>query len=245
MSRPIGVFGISALLFLAPPLSAAMAADIAAKAPPPALAPAPAPVLTWAGYYTGAHIGAAWGDLEVTAFNPDSGAASTFSNKPVGVFGGWQFGYNFQWGQWLYGVEVDSGGMDLNKTATSPGNSLIQSVIKPGFYGDVTSRLGYVWNSPLLWGNSSLLYVKGGFAYYNDRVHVVDLPEGATNQANQTGWTIGGGFEQMINPNWSWKLEYQYFTFGSVLVILPSDGDGFNNKLTVQTVKVGINYHFR
>jgi outer membrane immunogenic protein len=239
MSRRIGLFAVSALL-IALPLGASQAADLAAKAAP--LAPAPAPLPSWTGYYTGAHIGGAWGNLEVQDFNENPG---TFSNRPSGVFGGLQFGYNFQWTQWLYGVEVDTGGMDLDKTTTEPNSSgEIQSVIKAGFYGDITSRLGYVWNSPFLWGNSSLLYVKGGIAYYNGNVHVVDVPEGATNETNHTGWTIGGGFEQMINPNWSWKLEYQYFTFGNRMVILPADGDAYNNKLTVNTVKLGINYHF-
>jgi outer membrane immunogenic protein len=229
----ISIFGVSALLIMAP--LEATAADMATKAPPPT--PIPAPAWTWAGYYTGGHVGGAWGDLQVNDYNEVPGI---FSNEPSGVFGGLQFGYNFQWGQFIYGVEVDTGGMDLNKAADQPGtNSLIQSVIKGGFYGDITSRFGYAWNS-------SLIYVKGGYAYYNDRVHVVDAGDpSVTNESNQSGWTIGGGFEQMISPNWSWKLEYQYFDFGGVLTILPSDGDIYNNKLAVQSVKVGINYHFR
>jgi outer membrane immunogenic protein len=229
------VFGMSALLIMAP-LEATKAADMATKAPPLAFTP-PTPTWTWAGPYIGAHVGGAWGDLAVNDYNEFPG---TFSNKPSGVIGGGQFGYNFQWGRFVYGVEVDTGGMDLNKTVTQPGTSPpIQSVIKGGFYGDVTSRLGYAWDS-------SLLYVKGGYAYYNDRVHAIDVGDPAvTNEANQSGWTIGAGFEQMIGPNWSWKLEYQYFDLGSALVIMPSDGDEYNNKLTAQSVKVGINYHFR
>src|SRR5262249_30386211 len=50
---------------------------------------------SWAGPYIGANIGYAWGDITNSVANP-SGAA-----------GGVQGGYNWQFGQWLVGLEGD------------------------------------------------------------------------------------------------------------------------------------------
>ena len=52
----------------------------------------------------------------------------------------------------------------------------------------------------------------------------------------------------MFAPNWSAKVEYDYFDFGSKTTALVSPaglvGDIISSNLTVDTVKAGINYHF-
>ena len=52
----------------------------------------------------------------------------------------------------------------------------------------------------------------------------------------------------MFAPNWSAKVEYDYYDFGnkSTLLVGPAGvaGDTINSKLTVNTVKAGVNYHF-
>ena len=34
------------------------------------------------------------------------------------------------------------------------------------------------------------------------------------NNTTLTGWTVGGGVEWLLNPNWSVKVEYLYYDFG-------------------------------
>jgi outer membrane immunogenic protein len=119
-----------------------------------------------------------------------------------------------------------------------------------GFAGDVTGRLGYTW------GNS-LLYAKGGFAWFEPDLRVsetiihrwsgIQVFNGNNNNNTLTGWTVGAGWEYMLNPHWTMKIEYLHFDFSN-------DnnnccGDGFNNNmrffhndLTVDTVKLGFNY---
>ena len=52
----------------------------------------------------------------------------------------------------------------------------------------------------------------------------------------------------MFAPNWSAKIEYDYYDFGSKTTSLFSPagvlGDTINSKLTLNTVKAGINNHF-
>ena len=75
------------------------------------------------------------------------------------------------------------------------------------------------------------------------------------NNNSLTGWTVGGGVEWLLNPNWSVKLEYLYYDFGlndnNWNATFCNDGRCntignwrlFDHDLTVNTVKLGVNYH--
>ncbi len=188
-----------------------------------------------------------------------------------GFFGGGQFGYNWQGGSnccLVYGIEIDLGGMDAGGkdhpfTAVREGkyDTLIAAVrVKDegsGFYGDVTGRLGYTWGS-------ALLYIKGGFAWLNTNlaahevlttvtntkppVSTVMFARNNDNDNTLTGWTVGAGIEYMLGTSWSLKLEYLHFDFGNedhgcCFDNFGNDFHFFRNDLTVETVKVGVNYH--
>jgi opacity protein-like surface antigen len=72
-----------------------------------------------------------------------------------------------------------------------------------------------------------------------------------------TGWTVGGGVEWLLNPSWSVKVEYLYYDFGLNdnnwnATFCPVGGGAcgsfaswrvFDHDLTVNTVKLGVNYH--
>jgi outer membrane immunogenic protein len=139
--------------------------------------------------------------------------------------------------------------------------------IEGGLYGDLTARLGYA-------ADKALFYVKGGAAFVNAEFnsHYVGANCSTTGKhcgpANPSkfdfetsdtlwGWTIGVGVEYALSKNWSLKAEYQHFDFGSMS--LDYEGEyTFNTKkkltsdlegsadiaLTVDAVKVGVNYKF-
>jgi outer membrane immunogenic protein len=196
----------------------------------------PVYIPTWTGFYLGGHVGAAWGELDVKDFDEVPGK---FKSTPTDAFGGVQFGYNIQRGNWVFGPEVDLGAMGFNETATQPGTGgLIKSTLETGFYGDLTGRLGYAFAN-------NLVYAKGGFAFFEGDVKITDVGEAFVMKGGLTGWTIGGGIEHKFSPNWSVKAEYQYFDFGHETLILPSDGDRYKADLTAHTVKVGVNYFWQ
>jgi outer membrane immunogenic protein len=190
---------------------------------------------SWSGFYLGANVGAAWGDLTVKDLDEVPG---TFKNRPTDVFGGGQLGWNFQRGSLVFGPEVDLGVMGLSHTASQPGTGdIIRSGIESGFYGDVTGRLGYAFGPALLYG-------KGGFAFTEGPISNTDVGEFTAKVTGLTGWTAGGGIEYKLNRAWSLKAEYLHFDFGSERIVALTDGDRYDNKLTIDTVKVGVNFHF-
>jgi len=214
--------------------ASANAADIA-PAPVHYKAP-PAPIYPgWAGFYLGAHVGGAWGDLKVTDFDELPG---NFKNSSSGVFGGGTMGINLQSGSFVYGAELDLGAMGLSHSTAQPGTGgIIVSHIGSGFYWDATARLGFAFDK-------ALVYAKGGYAFYEGPVSITDVGEAFAQVKGLNGWTVGGGLEYKLSPAWSVKGEYQFFDFGTQRLVLPSDGDRYDNKLTIQTVKAGLNYHF-
>jgi outer membrane immunogenic protein len=73
----------------------------------------------------------------------------------------------------------------------------------------------------------------------------------------RTGWTVGGGVEWAFWSNWSAKLEYDFYDFGTRSVTLtgffpgvgpstfpagPIAVPGADIKQTINAVKFGINY---
>jgi len=108
--------------------------------------------------------------------------------------------------------------------------------------GSVTGRLGYAFGP-------TLLYAKGGYAWKdsdNINASVGGVPVGFTTDSNhRDGYTVGAGLEYMFAPNWSAKIEYQYYNFGSTTFVTgPADIVGTRFKDDENTVKAGINYRF-
>ena len=71
-----------------------------------------------------------------------------------------------------------------------------------------------------------------------------------------SGWTVGGGIEYGLSQEWSVKVEYQHFDFGSTAFkhdgLFDIPGTPWNSTLkgsaeisqTVDAIKVGVNFHF-
>jgi len=202
----------------------------------------------WRGFYIGGNVGAAWTQVDPNSNVVFLGDApgTVFSDGSLdsaGLFGGIQAGYNFQNGSFVYGVELDAGGMDDggSRTFIDPGNAGRTLKIKSesGFYGDVTGRAGYAWNNLLFYG-------KGGFAWFTGNVKTSDAFDNISNDSGTfTGWTAGGGFEYMIDSDWTIKMEYMYFDFGNNnfdCCFGDQSSARFDNRLTANTVKIGFNY---
>lgn len=223
----------------------ARAADMPVKAAPAPFTPVPA--MNWSGFYLGGALGWGWGRDKVTNLNGyNTFPGQTFNNDPNGFIGSGTLGYNFQNGPVVYGIEGDLGWFDLSRRQVQPGSpgGDTKSKLGSGLYGDVTARLGYAWNQ-------SLLYAKGGWAFYDGNARVDDDCNiapcgGALNSSNRKdfmgGWTIGAGYEQMISPTMSWKIEYQHFDFGRETVAFQAAPFRWKNDLTADVVKVGLNW---
>jgi outer membrane immunogenic protein len=242
-------------------ISAASAADLALKAPPP-----PPVVDEWTGWYAGLNLGGSWGRSSTTYTGVGFAPFATSQNMD-GVLGGGQVGYNWQFNRsWVLGLEADIQGTGQRGTATLPTFVVppggVIAVI-PGFtstatltqklpwFGTVRARLGAEPSS------NWLLYVTGGLAYGQIRstlntntLTTAGVATATTASVNndRAGWTVGVGSEWMFAHQWSAKLEYLYMDYGHI-------SDGFigtgsfatvaiNSHVTDNVVRAGVNYHF-
>lgn len=265
---------------------AASAADLAAR--PMLKAPPPAPIFTWTGFYLGGQVGAGWGtsqtDVDVgnTFIGPPVGATvnSLIAGDlglvvPLpqvqmnGFVGGGQLGYNWQAGNIVFGAEGDILWSGLEGRTDC--FAVLNCTNKVRWMADITGRLGFTV------GDRGLVYIKGGAAWadarvgINQSVSVVSALGGGVSAAGSIdgsasktmfGGTLGGGVEYAFLPNWSAKLEYDYYDFGHQNMNVPITASGggtfggtavagsilINTPVTVHeqvhTVRVGVNYHF-
>lgn len=210
----------------------AAAADLGARySGAPAYA---APLYTWTGFYIGAHLGGAFsGNYN---FN---GPALTDNNAHF--MGGVQAGTDWQFaGNWVVGAEGQYSWLSRNNAiAVFPGGYVYGNDQRG--LGSITARLGYSFGP-------ALVYVKGGYAYADNRESVTvggaPIPFRLDSNHNH-GWTIGGGAEYMFAPSWSVKAEYQYYNFGGSRFVAPAAlapfGTFHNDE---HALKVGVNYRF-
>lgn len=188
---------------LAAVIGSAAAADLPSRAAPPAYVPPPA--FTWTGLYLGGQVGYGWGKDSFSAQSPNSAFFATGSTSPSGVVGGAFVGYNLQLGQYVAGVEGDAEGTSISK---SSGGILGTQKTKIPVQGSIRLRLGVAFDR-------ALLYVTGGAAFAGiDNTYQTFAGFDSIGKT-RTGWTVGGGIEYALNPNWTIRAEYRYTDFGS------------------------------
>jgi len=198
----------AAALTLAGMAQSADAADLSYRQPYTVNQPLNA--FSWAGPYLGGNLGYEWGSV------------SNNATKPSGIAGGVQGGYNFQSGNWVFGVEGD-----LELTGAS--DTFASWKFSNPWFGTVRGRAGYAFNNILFYGT-------GGLAFGELRAETFGLSESQTN----VGWTLGVGTEFGLSPNWSAKIEYLYVDLSESQFAIT----GVSNGYRFGVIRAGINYHF-
>jgi len=218
---------VTALLVLALGCGAAWAAD-----------PAASTAYNWTGFYVGLNTGVAKNNSRYSVSEEHGFLFSGSFDNPAFTVGG-QAGYNYQVGNFVYGLETD-----INYEGPSP---------QLDYFGTLRGRLGYTPADRLL------LYITGGLAYgyvsSNTTVnyHYFAILSGSSSEM-QVGWTVGAGGEYAFTNNWSVKLEYLYVDLGSMSYTFNSGAVGtpgptFDTittaiNTTQNVIRVGLNYKF-
>lgn len=161
----------------------------------------------WAGFYLrgnpgGGSDGVSWTNLGNSSGFSSFGAAAPAVND--------SFGYNFQSGNFVFGLEGALSAANLDGRFTS---SFVPAVgawsPNMNWVGTVTGRIGYSFGQ---W----LPYVKGGFAAADVGSPLQAAPIGAFSQGSDvSGWTAGVGLEYQLTSKWSLGLEYLYTDLGN------------------------------
>lgn len=219
-------------------LMALVAAQPAAAADLPARMPVKAPVAViqgydWSGFYIGINGGGAWGRSDFTSV---TGPGVAFDVNG-GLVGG-QIGVNWQWTNWVFGIEADADWARIRGSAPCP-NPAFACRTELDAIGTVRGRLGLAWDRALLYGT-------GGFAWGRTRAEVAS-PAGLVTGSTETqvGWTAGLGVEYALAPNWSVKLEWLHYDLGTDRFTgFAPNGPDADIRSRGEIVRAGLNYRF-
>jgi outer membrane immunogenic protein len=220
---------------------AAFAADLPAPAyKTPAMAPAP--IYSWTGFYIGVEGG--WGFGRADQTDPNGFNSGNY-NVNGGLIGG-TLGYNWQMGQAVFGLEGD-GSYSWIKGSTNP-------VVCGGATPSCSSNLQALgtFRGRLGWAIDRVLpYVTGGLAVGSLHGAEGDVPANiaaGSGSSTVAGWTVGGGVEVALAPNWSAKVEYLHVDLGNHSIFNDTLTGGAivpeSIKFTTEIVRGGVNFKF-
>jgi outer membrane immunogenic protein len=206
---------------------------------------------TWSGCYAGANVGGGRGQKDLTdttgflaGLNGGVGGPGSTSANISGYLLGGQIGCDYQFpSDWVLGVEGYAAGGKIS------GNTAFIAPAGPGtfhvttnFLTSGTARIGYAWGR---W----LPYMKGGVAWAGDNYSVIDAGGAYDAEATEDrfGWTAGAGIEWAMWNDWSVKLEYDYYGFGTRNVTFTDNVSSVIGpvqvKQDIQVVMLGLNFH--
>jgi outer membrane immunogenic protein len=230
----------------------ASAADLAAR--PYTKAPAMvAAAYDWSGFYIGVNGGGAsshkcWDITNFIGVTVVPAVAEGCHNATGAVAGG-QFGYRWQAGSWVFGLEAQGDWADLSGSNLSSPLALgilgVSNRSRIDAIGLVTGQIGYAVNNVLF-------YVKGGAMVVNDKYEGFDTPSGLTfDRGSETRWggAVGAGIDFGITPNLVIGIDYVHGFMGSRDVTLTATPVAFLSRIErihqdVDMVTARVSYKF-
>ena len=244
----------------------ASAADMAVKAPVPV-----AMGYNWTGFYAGLNVGGGFGRTGASETGiPETGALAIVASANYGLnhdltgwFAGAQAGYNWQVKNWVWGVEADIQGSDINGRGTLTGTFVAQrdgGAAFPTNFVTAGEKIDYFGTARLRGGflatPALLLYGTGGLAWGNVKTsgqfhYATPVDYLASGSRVQVGWTVGAGAEYKVSQNWSIKGEYLYYDLGHTSDIsnfgvpaTPPFQSRFDYNVRGSLARVGVNYQW-
>jgi outer membrane immunogenic protein len=205
------------------------------------------PSLNWSGFYLGVNGGFGFGHGKASG-SYGGFSVSAAQDIPGGLAGG-QFGYNWQAGHMVFGLEADAQYSSQERdTLLCPASACGADVNlknKLPWFATARGRIGYAFAQYLVYGT-------GGFAYAGLSSTLSASAGGASTDLiswseARPAWTIGGGVEFAITRGWSAKFEYLYLDTGSFNASVNVPVAGIVTPtihVTDQIVRAGVNYHF-
>ena len=199
------------------------------------------------GEYSGGHSSQhdnGFSQAPPTPVGGEGGAAGGEGGGPVvnedgryglsGAIGGGLVGYNYQFNQYVFGVEGDIGAGSVSGSSNACGTPSHTCGTRISALADVRGRLGYAI------GNF-LPYVAGGAAFAN--LHAYDSLFGTSGGAWRAGYTIGGGIEYKFTPQLSIRVEYLHSQFSSETLFQVVPGVPERVGATNEIIRVGLSYY--
>lgn len=179
--------------------SSAVAADL--------YTPMPEPVsVSWTGAYIGGFLGGGYVDPDV-----DFGGPALELDSTEFIYGG-LIGYQWDAGQYIFGVEGDFGGFGSGRDS-GPGvdGDFPTADADTGFDLSWTSFVRGKFGVKV--SDESALYAAGGLALAGVKIYEFGSGLKAGDDV-LVGWTVGGGYEHRFGGGFTGRIEYNYASFG-------------------------------
>ena len=261
-TSPLGKLLATGAALVAIPLGA-QAADLRMRT-----GPMPSPAFSWTGLYGGGNSGCGWHstpDPRNFGTDPTETDIIGFNKETAtGCFTGFQLGYNYQTGVWVWGVEAD---VQFGKISSFNQSVAVNDLVGAGTpelessweskitsFGTVRGKLGYAIDGPLPWvggGVSWMPYFTVGYAWARNKLSF-HSEDGLVSSDTQTlgGYAIGGGFAYALTQKVTWTAEYLHLGFDSKTYNVFVDQDtgvpagASYGRLNVNLYRTGLNWRF-
>jgi outer membrane immunogenic protein len=196
------------------------------------------PVYSWAGFYAGANLGWTRNKGQSVSYSqangilgdppfPDGVFGGNFDLSSSSLIGGGQMGYNFQWRNFVLGIEGDISTRNLHSETTLVFNTFGDSFTlsqRSERLATIRGRVGYAFNNWLIYGTGGWAIGRSTLEVFQGSTDLAASRRGADNGA-KSGWAAGGGFEYMFASSWSLGVEYLFVDLGTRNVNLPKTDD--------------------
>jgi outer membrane immunogenic protein len=256
---------LAASVFMGLLSASAFAADLPThKAPEPPPAPAP---FSWTGAYGGINLGAIIGDSKAdpacidrsgVSLGTGCAIAPSFGLGSVGVLGGGQIGYNYQYNTFVFGLETDLQGSSLAKSGSASGtfpqvggtfttNGTISATDKIDYFGTVRGRIGLAYGRTLFYATGGLIYADVNTSFQRT---FPAISFSGSNDETRAGYVVGGGLEYAFTDHWTVKAEGLYYDLGHETLLAsaqPSSNGfltGYKYRDSGEIARLGLNYKF-
>jgi outer membrane immunogenic protein len=190
----------------------------------------------WCGFYFGGNLGYGWSRSALdNAVN--EGVGSRLSGLSVGLHSG----YNWQQGQWVFGLESDGMITPWERTYLEPrGGQDTQTRRRIDWLSSIRGRLGFAFDR-------NLIYATGGVAWVSANTTQNSTSTFKNVRFDTTGYVVGGGIERKLSSNVSIRLEGLHYVFNKVRTHTAStefETSTLTDKLRdVTVIRTGVSWH--
>lgn len=172
-----------------------------------------------------------------------SASADGHYHMAGGLVGG-AVGYNFQFGNYVLGVEGSGAWADISGRGTCGVGSALPHRCggEISALGTVRGRAGY--DLGLAGGPFSgmLVFASGGLAVAE--VRAWDNLYNTKGSKTLAGWTVGGGVEAMLAQHWSIAIEYLHIDLGDQKVFTAIPPISEKVRTNADVFQIGVRYRF-
>jgi outer membrane immunogenic protein len=174
---------------------------------------------SWAGSHVGVNLGGTWNGLDLQASSLGSGSFLSSSSDDA-VIGGFQSGYNWQFGHMVLGIEGDTQftGQERSVTIGAPFGSLQAGdafKVKTDFTSSSRAKAGWAWDHFMVYGTgglaTALIDVSASYGARGPGSPAFEIDQ---NHKFRFGYTVGVGIDYALTDRASLGLEYRYTDLG-------------------------------